>query len=177
MHALSVTRDRLALAALVAQLVAVFWLTPSSVLHAPAEPTSLATFCTFAVTLLLLASRVAGIERFDRFVLAVFLLGMQLIYVWAAILHGDRGELGVEAIGMVLFAGLALAGYARWPWLIGTGILAHGLAWDSWHHGRSGYIPDWYSAGCLVTDLGVGLFALLRSETSDALRRVVRRQA
>jgi len=36
------------------------------------------------------------------------------------------------------------------------------VAWDAWHHGRSSYIPDWYSAGCLVTDLGVGVFALLR---------------
>ena len=171
------TRDRVALAALVAQLVAVFWLTPASVLHAPAEPTSLATLCTFAVTLLLLASRVAGTDRFDRLVLALFLAGMQLIYAWAAILHGGPGALGIEAIGLVLFVGLALAGYARWPWLIGVGILAHGLAWDSWHHGRSGYIPDWYSLGCLVTDLGVGAFALLRSESRSAVRHTMRQQA
>jgi di/tricarboxylate transporter len=91
----------------------------------------------------------------------VFLAGMQIIYAWAAILHGDRGSLGVEALGLLGFLGLALAGYARWPRLIGIGIIAHGLAWDSWHHGHSGYIPDWYSLGCLVTDLGVGLFALL----------------
>jgi len=165
------TRDRVALGALVAQLIAVFWLAPASVLHAPGEPTSLATFCTVVVTLLLLASRAAGIDRFDRLVLALFLAGMQLIYAWAAILHGDRSDLGVEALGMLAFVGLAVAGYARWPWLIGIGILAHGLAWDSWHHGHASYIPDWYSLGCLVTDLGVGAFALLRSDASHALRR------
>ncbi|HEY0985752.1 MAG TPA: hypothetical protein VGD80_01825 [Kofleriaceae bacterium] len=156
------TRDRIALVALVAQLLAVLWLAPASVLHSPLEPTSLATFSTFAVTLWLLASRLAGLFGFDRLVLAVFLAGMQIVYAWAAILHGGRGDLGVEALGLVAFVGLALAGYARWPWLIGIAIIAHGLAWDAWHHGRSSYIPDWYSAGCLVTDLGVGVFALLR---------------
>jgi len=170
------TRDRIALGALIAQLIAVLWLTPASALHSPAEPTSLATFCTVVVTLFLLASRFAGTERFDRLVLAVFLAGMQIIYAWAAILHGDRGSLGVEALGLLGFLGLALAGYARWPRLIGIGIIAHGLAWDSWHHGHSGYIPDWYSLGCLVTDLGVGLFALLRSEPRTALRGTVWRR-
>jgi hypothetical protein len=156
------TRDRIALVALVAQLLAVLWLAPASVLRSPVEPTSLATFATFAVTLWLLASRLAGFARFDRLVLAVFLAGMQIIYAWAAILHGGLGDLGVETLGLVAFVALALAGYARWPWLIGLGIIAHGLTWDAWHHGRSSYIPDWYSAGCLVTDLGVGGFALLR---------------
>jgi len=156
------TRDHIALAALVGQLLAVLWLAPASVLHSPVEPTSLATFATVAVTLVLVASRLAYSDRFDRLVLAVFLAGMQIIYAWAAILHGGRGDLGVEALGVLVFVGLALAGYARWPWLIGAGIIAHGLAWDVWHHGRSSYIPDWYSAGCLVTDLGVGVFALLR---------------
>ena len=161
-HPRRMTRDRIALVALVAQLLAVLWLAPASVLHSPLEPTSLATFSTFAVTLWLLASRLAGLFGFDRLVLAVFLAGMQIVYAWAAILHGGRGDLGVEALGLVAFVGLALAGYARWPWLIGIAIIAHGLAWDAWHHGRSSYIPDWYSAGCLVTDLGVGVFALLR---------------
>src|SRR6185503_7541601 len=155
------TRDRIALAALVGQLVAVLWLAPGSVLHSPLEPTSLATFSTVAVTLVLLASRLAGIDRFDRLVLALFLAGMQLIYVWAAILHGGPRDLGVEALGALGYVGLAVAGYARWPRLIGIGIIAHGLAWDSWHHGHSSYIPDWYSVGCLITDLGVGVFALL----------------
>ena len=44
------------------------------------------------------------------------------------------------------------------------------------HHGHSGYIPDWYSLGCLVTDLGVGVFALLRLEPRTALRSTVRRR-
>ena len=171
------TRDRVALGALVAQLLAVLWLAPASVLHSPGEPTSLATFCTVIVTLVLLRSRLTGDDRFDRFILAVFLAGMPIIYAWAAILHGDDGDLGVEAIGVLVFVGLALAGYARWPWLIGVGILAHGLAWDAWHHGRSSYIPDWYSVGCLVTDLGVGVFALARQEASNALRRSVPRRA
>src|SRR5262245_16539231 len=97
------TRDCLAVAALVAQLLIVLWLTPGSVLRALGEPTSLATFCTVAVTLVLLASRLAGNTRFDRLILAVFLIGMQIIYVWAALLHGERGDLGVEAIGVAAF--------------------------------------------------------------------------
>src|SRR5262245_32692945 len=58
-HSWHMTRERLALGALVAQLIAVLWLAPASVLHSPGEPTSLATFATFVVTLFLLASRLA----------------------------------------------------------------------------------------------------------------------
>src|SRR5690349_13106270 len=171
-HSRRMTRDRIALVALISPLPPVLWLTPGSVLHAPAEPTTFASLCTVIVTVGLLASRLAGTTRYDRLVLALFLAGMQVIYVWAAILRAGGGALGIEAIGLLAFAGLALAGYARWPWLLGVGILAHGLAWDSWHHGHSSYIPDWYSLGCLVTDLGVGVFALLRS---DARHRAAKR--
>ena len=69
-------------------------------------------------------------------------------------------DLALESIGIVVYGGAAVAGYLRRPWLIGAGIIAHGLGWDLWHHGRSSYVPDWYSAACLVVDLGVGAFAL-----------------
>lgn len=169
--------SHIAVAALVGQLVVVLWLAPASIWRSASEPTSLATFITIAVTLLLTGARLAGTDRFDRPVLAVFLAGMPLVYAWAAILHGDRGDLGVEAIGTLVYVAFAAAGYARWPWLLGAGILAHGLAWDVWHYGRSTYIPDWYSAGCLATDLGVGVFALIAvrapTRSFDVTRRAV----
>jgi hypothetical protein len=136
---------------------------PESPLHHPLEPTYLASLSSIAVILLLGASRFAARgRRIDRQILAVFLGGMPVVYAWAAILRGNTVDLAVEAIGILIFGGAAIVGYRRVPWLLGAGIIAHGLAWDAWHHGRSAFIADWYSAGCMIVDLGIGLYALAR---------------
>jgi hypothetical protein len=149
---------------LVAQQIAVISMLPESPFHALGEPTNIAAIAGTAATLFLLVSRFTA-RRGDRerLVLALFLAGMPIVYVWAAVLHGDHGALVVESVGIPLYGGLAIAGYVRAPWLLGVGIIAHGLAWDAWHHGHSGYIPDWYSAGCLISDIGVGIYALIHA--------------
>jgi len=84
----------------------------------------------------------------------------------AALLRSpDPGTLGLEASGGLLFVGLAGLGYLRYPWLLGLGILGHGFGWDLWHHGRSHFIPDWYSVACLMIDVGLGLYALTQART------------
>jgi hypothetical protein len=149
------------LGALVAQQLATLLLVPESPLHALGEPTYLAALAATATTIFLLISRfVARRGDLERLVLAVFLAGMPMVYLWAALLRGDRGALAVELAGVAIFGGAAIAGYLRVPWLLGVGILAHGVLWDAWHHGRSGYIADWYSAACLIADLGIGIYAL-----------------
>ena len=64
-----------------------------------------------------------------------------------------------HALGL---AALAAIGARRAPWLLGVGVMAHGLLWDSWHIGRAPFMPDWYSLACLIVDVGWGLWALGR---------------
>jgi hypothetical protein len=150
-----------ALALLVAQLAISILILPASPLGDLSEPTCLATLASMITTLVLGVTRFVERPRWlDRTVLAAFLAGMPLVYTWCAILRGDHGDLAVEAIGIAIFGGAAVIGYLRAPALIGAGIIAHGLCWDSWHR-ASGYVPGWYAVGCLVVDLGIGAFALM----------------
>ena len=147
---------------LIAQLVITIAILPESPFARVTEPTYLAALAAIAVTLVLAVTRfVARPPWLDRVVLASFLAGMPIVYAWCAILRGDSADLAVESIGIVVFGGTAVAGYIRRPWLIGAGIIAHGIGWDLWHHARSGYVPDWYSLGCLIADIGIGVFALV----------------
>lgn len=43
--------------------------------------------------------------------------------------------------------------------MLALGIAAHGVLWDTWHHGRTNSMPDWYATACLVVDLGWGFYA------------------
>jgi len=163
---------------LVVQLVISMAMLPDSPFAHLAEPTYLAALAAVAVTLVLAITRyVARPPWLDRLVLAAFLAAMPVIYVWCAILRGDARDLGLESIGLVIYGGAAVAGYLRWPWLIGTGIIAHGLGWDLWHHGHSSYVPDWYSLACLVVDVGIGAFALVYLRRADDAEPISQRAA
>jgi hypothetical protein len=151
-----------ALALLVVQLVAMIAVFPESPFAHPFEPTYIAGLSSIVVGLVLGVTRfVASPPWLDRLVLALFLAGMPIVYTWCAILRGDASALALESAGIVAFGGAAILGYTRMPWLIGAGIIAHGVVWDALHHGRTSYVPDWYCTGCLLVDLGLGVFALL----------------
>ena len=161
----------LALALLVAQLVVTLLLLPESPLAHPSEPVYLASLASIVVTVVLLVTRfVSRPWWLDRQVLAVFLAGMPMIYAWSALWRGHAADLALESVGIAVYGGMALIGFRRAPWLIGAGIIAHGVAWDAWHHGHSAYIPDWYSLGCLIADLGVDVFALVYLRDARHLR-------
>jgi hypothetical protein len=169
---------RLALVLLVAQLVISMAMLPGSPFADLTEPTLLAALASIAVTLVLAITRfVARPPWLDRLVLTTFLAAMPLIYAWCAILRGDARDLALESIGVLVYGGAAVAGYLRWPWLIGAGIIAHGLGWDLWHHGHSSYVPDWYSVACLVVDLGIGAFALVYLRRASEFEPISRRGA
>ena len=151
-----------AIVLLVAQLAITIAILPDSPFAHLTEPTYLAALANILVSFVLLAARVFETPPwFDRLVLAQFLAGMPIIYVWCAILRGDSLDLALESAGIVIYGAAAIAGYMRWPLLLGAGIVLHGVGWDAWHHARSGYVPDWYSLGCLIADVGVGAFGLV----------------
>ena len=124
-----------------------------------------------AVTVVMLhVTRWLGPRGFviERILSALFLAGMPLVYILSWLARGGAGAsstwLWVEILGFPLYAGLALFGLRRWPSLLAVGIVGHGFLWDSWHYlVHSAYIPDWYSVGCLIADIGIGVYVAVRA--------------
>lgn len=100
----------------------------------------------------------------ERMLLAAFLAGMPVIYLWAALRAGDGGGVWLELLGLFVYGAWALLGWRRRSLLLlAAGIAAHGLAWDAWHHGRAAYIEHWYPLDCLVVDLALGLLLAIQA--------------
>lgn len=132
------------------------------------DPCLLATVATVVVVVFLWAmrwQRSRGV-RFERNLLAAFLVGMPLVYVarylFASIGRAANHWLWIEVLGVITFAALAVLGLKRSAWFLAIGIVAHGLAWDSWHYRNSTYIPDWYAIACLAVDLALGAYVAAR---------------
>lgn len=132
------------------------------------EPTHIAMAAVWIITPILGLLRFVSPRRarLEQAILALFLAGMPVMYLWAALLRApDASTLSVEALGGLIFGGLAVLGYLRYPWLLGLGIIGHGLGWDLWHYGKSHFMPDWYAVACLLTDVGLGLYVLTQART------------
>ena len=147
-------------------------LAPQSPLLHPLQPPYFATLAAMGVTASLLLLRRLPRRRLslERLTLALFLSGMPLIYVWAAWLANDAAGMDLELFGLPVFAGLAWWGYRHSTAILGAGILAHGIAWDAWHHGHSAYMPDWYALGCLLVDVALGLLVFTQWPAHFAAR-------
>jgi hypothetical protein len=97
--------------------------------------------------------------KFERTMLAGFLVAMPLVYVmswFAARDHAASSWIWVEHLGLALFAAIAALGLKNSPWFLAIGIAGHGFAWDLWHYKNSAYIPDWYAVACMLVDLALG---------------------
>jgi hypothetical protein len=99
--------------------------------------------------------------RFERTMLAGFLVAMPLVYVmgWFA---AASSWIWVELLGLALFAAFAALGLKNSPWFLAIGIAGHGFAWDLWHYKNSAYIPDWYAVACMLVDLALGAYVAAR---------------
>ena len=133
------------------------------------DPCHIAGILSTGTIVLLIVTRHLGrsgivIER--RF-LALFLAGMPLVSVatWLVTRGAGAGSgwLWVEIAGVPLYTALAIFGLMRSPWLLAGGIVAHGVAWDSWHYfTKTAYLPTWYAIGCFLVDVGLGLYIATR---------------
>lgn len=133
-------------------------------------------FLVAGATIVLLAlTRLAGPAGvlLERAWIALFLAGMPVVYIARCVAHRAGGAwLAVEIAGLLLFAGLAVAGWRHAPWLLAAGVAAHGIAWDAWHLAGSPYMPRWYAIGCLLVDVGVAGYVATRLGAWRAARAV-----
>ena len=103
--------------------------------------------------------------RFERTMLAGFLVAMPLVYVrgwFAARDHAASSWIWAELLGLALFAAFAALGLKNSPWFLAIGIAGHGVAWDSWHYKNSAYVPNWYALACLLVDLTLAAYVAAR---------------
>lgn len=128
------------------------------------EPTVQAALGTPLVLTAIVLGRFAGWRpRVERRLLALFLALMPAVYLLSLALHGDvHGWWSVELAGQLLFAAVAVAGLRVSGWFLALGIVAHGLAWDLPHVGRTQFMPDWYAWACMAVDVGWGCYAATR---------------
>jgi hypothetical protein len=153
-------RDLGGLACLYAQLIASWWIVPDWSLSHLGEPVFLAAIGGIATSVSIALLRLSGMRgsSAERALLALFLGAMPFVYVASWLVSPEPGWLGIELVGVMIFVPLAVLGATRSAWFLAGGIAAHGLLWDVWHHGRTSFVPDWYTIGCLVADVGIGLY-------------------
>ena len=135
--------------------------------QAPGDPFLLAAVAGAVTVACLWLTRWLGWRamKFERTWLAVFLVGMPLIYVmgwFVARDHAARSWLWVELLGLAIYAAFAALGLKKSPWFLAIGIAGHGIAWDAWHYKNSAYVPDWYAVACLLVDLALAAYVATR---------------
>jgi hypothetical protein len=166
---------------IIASVVAT-WLCPFRIpWQVSGDPCLVAAGATVVIVACLWLTRWRGLRavNFERHLIAGFHAAMPLVYLtrylFASAGQGTSYWFWVEALGVVVFAVLALLGLKLSPWFLATGIVVHGLAWDTWHYHNSTYIPDWYVIACLAVDLALGAYVAARVRTYQGHRRWGRR--
>jgi len=116
---------------------------------------------------------ITGAPDRSRRIFAAGLLIAASVYVGLAL--GGQAPvrwLGLEVIGVIGFAALALAGLRLSTWWLAAGWVLH-AAWDIPLHDDVAFVPRWYPSACIVFDLlaAVGVAVSMRPAQ---LPRVVR---
>jgi hypothetical protein len=109
-------------------------------------------------------ARTVGLDR-DRAFYPTVMIVIASYYVLFAAIGGSLPTVAIESVIMVLFAGVAVAGFKSSPWIVVAALAGHGV-FDA----LNGYVientgmPAWWPAWCLAYDVGAaaGLAWLLR---------------
>lgn len=118
-------------------------------------------FVVLVVTLLAAPRRSWGSGGGARRAVVAFLALVQLVYVLNWFRFGGSGvELGLQLLALAAWLGAAFAA-RRSDTVLWVACVTHAL-WDAAHFARVGFVPDWYAAGCLAADIGLGAFVLLQ---------------
>ena len=165
-------RELVAFAFLYGQLVATLWIVPDWSPSHLSEPPYLAAVGGVATSLFIVVLRASGMRGspIERIALAVFLGVMPFVYVGSWLVAPAPGWLPIELLGVAIYVPLAILGMTRSAWFLAVGIVAHGIVWDLSHYGHTPFVPDWYAVGCLVADIGIGVYTALEVPYLDRQR-------
>jgi hypothetical protein len=117
-------------------------------------------------------AKLVGFAR-DRAFYPTILIVIASYYVLFAAIGGSTGTIIIEAILMMVFAAIAIAGFKRSMLLVATGLVAHGLF--DFIHGSvvtNPGVPEWWPGFCLAYDLALAAligWTIARGQQADAL--------
>jgi hypothetical protein len=158
-----------------AALLAYTWfaLVPASFLSSLSNPAHFASLGGLVCVVVLIGTSIWPPKdpKFAPSLLAQILVSMPIFYIWAAVRAGTQQDVLIEIAGLLIFGGIALYGYLKSPIVLGIGIVAHGLCWDSWHHQHSVIFDSWYPAACLIFDVAVGMAVIAKLSGTPKLAR------
>jgi hypothetical protein len=164
-------KEELSLGLLITSLLASTMTIPWS--EAPLDPCHVGAILGAVTVATLTVTFFSGerARRVERPLLAIFLAGMPLPYILNLVWYGgSTAWLALELSALPVYGAVALAGL-RNPRILAAGIAAHGLLWDAWHLGHTP-MPPWYAFGCLVVDLTMALYVLVRMSRPAELSRL-----
>lgn len=96
---------------------------------------------------------VVGFDR-DRAFYPTVMIVIASYYVLFAVSGGAAGTIAVEVAIMLIFAGLAIAGFKRSLWLVVAALAAHGLFdWLLAPQIPNPGVPPWWPQFCLAYDV------------------------
>ena len=101
-------------------------------------------------------------------VYALGLVAAAAVYVVLAVLGRSIGWVGIEALGVLLFAGIAAPGLGMSAWWLAFGWALH-TVWDAALHlvSGSGIVGTWYPIACIPFDLIVAVAITMRLLEGD----------
>lgn len=154
--------DKIGLPVLVLATAGGVMLVPDLDAHLLTQPSfwAVVSACLLLAAVVSVRARIGRGTSIERIGLGAFLFLMPTVYLAAWVREGGEVEwLWIELVGQVLFGVAAVYGAMKSPLVLAIGIAAHGLLWDTWHHGQTTFMPDWYATACLVVDVGWGFYA------------------
>jgi hypothetical protein len=120
---------------------------------------------------ILLAIGVAALAKFTRFdedrsFYSTVLVIIASYYVLFAVLGGTGHAFVWELVIAVAFSTVAITGALFFPWLVGIGIVAHGL-FDLVHDAliENPGMPVWWPVFCASIDIVLGLWVIILSRS------------
>lgn len=118
-------------------------------------PITFGLLCAVAIAF---AGRLSGFDK-DRSFYPTVLIVIASYYLLFAVMANEA--IIAESLGLALFSGIALIGALKAPWLVGLGIVAHGLFDISHAHiiDNRG-VPLWWPSFCAAVDLLLGLWVI-----------------
>jgi hypothetical protein len=118
-------------------------------------PISLGLLCAVAIAV---AGRCSGFEK-DRSFYPTVLIVIASYYLLFAAMANEA--IIAESLGLAMFSGIALVGAFLAPWLVGAGIILHGV-FDLTHSHfiDNRGVPSWWAAFCATVDFALGLWVI-----------------
>ena len=132
-----------------------------------------------AAAVIIILSQMLSKYFTTKLIASTILVAIAFIYVGFSLKSNPVSLIVLEVLVALIFYFLAIIGYTRNNFLIGYGIILHGV-WDIFHHKGfpvSTNIPDYWPSFCFIIDIIDGLYFLIIFKRQKTLNRFIKSHA